>query len=110
MSIGKIIGYGFLFLTVLYVFGFLATGGDLAIYKFWAPKQQDAQRQVFQNTQGYIQGKTDYINRLRLDYETATGPQKELLRRTILSEASTVDNAKLPMDLQTFIESLKGTP
>src|SRR5580698_1812119 len=85
-------------MVVLYGLGFLATGGDLAIYKFWAPKQENAKRQVFENTQGYVQGKTEYINNLRLDYELATGPQKEVLRRTILTEASTVDNSKLPED------------
>jgi hypothetical protein len=97
-------------MVVLYGLGFLATGGDLAIYKFWAPKQENAKRQVFENTQGYVQGKTEYINNLRLDYELATGPQKEVLRRTILTEASTVDNSKLPEDLQLFISSLKGGP
>jgi amino acid transporter len=44
-------------MIVVYGLGFLATGGDLAIYRFWAPKYANAQRQVFVNTQSYVQGK-----------------------------------------------------
>lgn len=95
-------------MVVLYVLGFAATGGNLAIYRFWAPKQANAEREVFENTQGYVEGKVEYINKLRLDYDSADkGPQKEALRRTILTEASTVNNAKLPYDLQMFVDGLK---
>ena len=91
-----------------YGLGFLATDGDLAIYRFWAPKQANAEREVFEQTQSYVQGKVEYLNQLRLDYEFADGPQKEALRRTILTEASTVDNSKLPLDLRSFVSGLKG--
>jgi hypothetical protein len=47
------------FLVVSYGIGFLATGGDLVIYRFWAPKYANAQREVFVNTNSYVQGKTD---------------------------------------------------
>ncbi len=88
---------------------FLATGGDLAIYRFWAPKQENAKREVFENTQSYVQGKTEYLSRLRYQYQTLPeGSQKAALRTLILSEASTVDNNKLPADLQLFIQQLKG--
>jgi hypothetical protein len=100
---------GFVFLVVVYAIGFLTTGGDLAIYRFWAPKQENAKRVVFENTQSYVQGKAEYIGRLRYQYQSAdAGAGKEALRTLILSEASTVDNAKLPADEQAFINSLKG--
>lgn len=94
-------------LILFYGIGFLATGGDLAIYRFWAPKRANAERQVFEQTQSYVQGKTEYLTRLRFQYQNATGQQKEALRQLILSEASTVDNNKLPVDLQGFIDHLK---
>lgn len=95
-------------LVIVYGLGFLATGGDLAIYRFWAPKRANAEREVFVQTQGYVQGKIDYLSRLRLDYEGSAGAQRESLRRLILSEAASVDNAKLPADLAGFVQSLKG--
>ena len=97
------------FVLLAYGVGFLATGGDLAIYKFWAPKRANAEREVFVHTNSYIQGKTDYIGRLRYEYQTADEGHKAALKSLILSEASTVDNTLLPPDTQTFLNSLKGT-
>jgi|SRR5665213_506297 len=94
-------------LVLFYGLGFLATGGNLAIYKFWAPKQANAERQVFENTQGYVQGKTEYLTRLEYQYKVADPDRKPALRTLIIDEASTVDNSKLPVDLQVFIRSLK---
>lgn len=106
-SAPRIIAVIVLLMAIMYGVGFLATGGDLAIYQFWAPKRANAERKVFENTQSYVQGKTEYISRLRYQYQNADGAQKESLRQLILSEASTVDNDKLPLDLQGFIQNLK---
>lgn len=96
------------FLVILYVIGFLTTGGNLAIYRFWAPKYANAQREVFVNTNSYIQGKTDYLNRLRFEYiKSKDADERAGLKTLILSEASNVDNSKLPVDLQGFIATLK---
>jgi hypothetical protein len=97
-------------MALLYFVGFIATGGDLAIYRFWAPKRANAERQVFEQTQGYVQGKTEYLTQLRYQYQCASGEQRESLRRMILTEAATVDNDKLPADLRVFIERVKGDP
>lgn len=95
-------------IVVMYGIGFLVTGGDLAMYRFWAPKQENARRVVFGNTQSYVQGKIDYLSRLKFQYQSADGDQKEALRGLILSEASNVDETKLPASLQAFIASLGG--
>ncbi len=98
-------------MLIVYGLGFLATGGDLAIYRFWAPKQENARREVFENTQSYVQGKTEYLSKLRFQYQEAEpgSAHKASLRTLILSEASTVDTGKLPTDLQVFIGGLRGT-
>lgn len=96
-------------LVALYALGFLATGGDLAIYRYWAPKQENAKRVVFENTQSYVQGKQEFISRLRYQYQSAEpGAQKEALRSLILSEAANVDNGKLSPDVQAFLRSIGG--
>jgi len=93
--------------VVTFGLGFLATGGDLFTYKFWAPKRANAEREVFVNTASYIQGKTEYLTRLRLAYDSAIGDQKAALRQTILTEASQVDETKLPENLQSFLLRLQ---
>jgi hypothetical protein len=106
------IALGLLALTlVCYGLGFVATGGDLAIYRFWAPKMENAKREVFENTQSYVQGKTEYLSRLRFQYQNAQpgSAQQASLRSLIISEAALVDNAKLPGDLQAFVNQMKGT-
>jgi len=97
-------------MVVVYALGFLATGGDLAIYRFWAPKQENARRVVFENTQSYVQGKVEYISKLRFQYQEAEvgSVHQSSLRTLILSEASNIDNEKLPGDLQAFVQRLKG--
>lgn len=97
----------FVLMVIMYGLGFLVTGGDLAIYRFWAPKQANAQREVFMNSNSYVQGKIIYLSRLREEYQTSDDNHKRALQGLILSEASTVDNNKLPPDLSLFIQSLK---
>ena len=107
---------GFLIgLSTVILFAALIVGIDFAgnayglwSYTFWAPKQANAERKVFVNTNSYVQGKIDYLSRLRLVYKSSDSPaQKAALKETILSEAANVDNDKLPADLQVFINSLK---
>jgi len=111
MTALKYFGLVLLAVIAMYAIGFVATGGNLAIYRFWAPKQANAERVVFKNTQSFVDGKIEYIGQLRLAYDSAdAGPQKEALRRTILTEASTVDNEKLPEEQQIFIRQLRRQP
>ena len=90
----------------------LVIGGGLLHWKFWSVQYRDAQREVFEQSQSFVQGKITHITRLRLSYETAEGAQREALRRTILTEAATVDTDDLPEALQSFITQLSegGSP
>lgn len=94
-------------MIAIYAIGFIATGGDLAIYRFWAPKQENARRVVFENTQSFVQGKISHLTDLQLAYEQAEGNQKSAIRTAILREAAQIDLDKLPPDLRGFVPSLK---
>jgi hypothetical protein len=96
-------------LVVIYVMGFLATGGDLAIYRFWAPKQADAQREVFTHSQSYVQGKIQNIAQECHAYRTADpGTTKESFAAEIRDEATTVRLADLPQDEQQCVLAARG--
>ena len=88
----------------------VAIGGGLMHFRFWAPKYRDAQREVFEQSQSYVQGKVSHLTRLRLSYESAEGTRREALRRTILTEAATVDSDDLPESLQAFITEVETAP
>ena|ERR1700722_9674690 len=97
------------FIVVCYTLGFLITGGNLAMYRFWAPKQAAAQRQVFEQTQSYVEGKIAHLALLQTQYELATDfNEKMILRTYILSEASTVEEDNLPPRTVAFLNSLRG--
>lgn len=95
-------------LALFYGLGFLATGGDLAIYKFWAPKQENARRQVFEQTQSYVEGKIQNIGQECYAYRNADGVQKTALAGEIRNEASTIDMGKLTADERACVSEARG--
>jgi hypothetical protein len=106
-----IIGAGLIIGSVFVAGGidFLATGESFLMYKYWAPKQENVRREVFENTDSFVRGKIAHIAQLELDYEQSQSTaQKGALRRMVLTEAAEVDNSKLPASEQEFISSLKG--
>jgi hypothetical protein len=106
----KIIGYALLTLLVIYGLGFLATGGDLIIYKFWAPKQAAAERQVFEQTPSYVKGQVQELENMQLEYSRTTDPNaKSAIAGIILHRASgfNLNDPDVPQSLRTFISQLK---
>ena len=95
-------------LFVLWLMLNLFIGGSLLHFRFWAPQIRDAQREVFEQSQSFVQGKISHLTRLQLEYEAADGNRKEALRRMILTEAATVDADDLPESLQSFVAELRG--
>jgi hypothetical protein len=107
-SLPRVLMGGLVMLVVLYGIGFLATGGDLAIYKFWAPKQENAKRQVFENTQSYVEGKVQNIEQECFAYNKADGAQKDSLAGEIRNEATTIDLDKLPAVERSCVSEARG--
>ena len=56
-------------LVVGLMFGLSAVG--LVHYQFFAPKFQAVEREVYENTPSYIQGKEQSLSELRLEYQKA---------------------------------------
>lgn len=99
----RIAGLSVIALLIIYILAFAASGGNLAVYQFWAPKQAAAENHVFHNTQQYTDGKAVYIAKLCREEFRAEGAQKSALRDEIATEATTVDVAKLPAQVQACI-------
>ena len=107
-SIGRLVGIAFLALIVLYALGFLATGGDLAIYRFWAPKQAAAENQVFHQTQQFTDGKNVTIVRECAEMRQAEGPANAAFASEIRTEAVNVDPKALGPDATSCLNEAKG--
>ncbi len=68
------------FFVAVEIIGYGITGSDLIYYKFWAPKYQDAQRDVYQHTAAFINGNTADLNNLADQIEiTSDAGTKQIL-------------------------------
>jgi hypothetical protein len=83
--------------------GFALQALDLGFYAFWAPKYKAVERQVFEESKPYVQGKITYLNRLRGQYEVADESQRPALKAVIKREASQIKTEYLPSDLRAFL-------
>ena len=106
-SLPRIVVFVLVGVILLYGLGFLMTGGDLAIYKYWAPKQREAERQVMRHDQSFVDGMAINIGKQIDEYQTADTVHQIALRQRILDESRQIDNTLLPADEQSFIEQLK---
>jgi hypothetical protein len=86
--------------------GFALQVLDLGFYAFWAPKYKAVERQIFEESKPYVQGKITYLNRLRGQYEIANESQKPALKAVIKREASQIKTEYLPSDLKVFLGEL----
>lgn len=107
-SLPKVLGGIIACLIALFIIGFIATGGDLLTYSFWAPKQAQAENNVFHQTQAYTDGKIQDIGKLCFDESKADGAQKAALDSEIRNEAATIHETKLPADEQACVDRAKG--
>lgn len=107
-TLPKVVGGVIAFLIVIYAIGFLTTGGDLAIYSFWAPKQANAENRVFHETQAFTDGKIQNIGQECFAYNAAEGDQKTAFASEIRNEAATIDINKLPPDEKSCVMQARG--
>ena len=102
-------------LTILIVI-ILASAGLFSLqylgllnYKFFEPKYENARRQVFENTQSYVEGKRQEILKYKLEYSRAkTKEEKEAIRYTILQTTANLDLNLLSPDLRYFVLDLRN--
>lgn len=86
---------------------FLLAYFGLGMKRYFAPKHAEADRVIFEQTPSFVHGKSQYIARLRLQYEQAdTESARTSLRTLILDEAAAVDWTLLPPATQAFLETL----
>jgi hypothetical protein len=77
------------------------------IYRDVAPRQAEAEREVYVNTPSYINGKNEILMKYMSEYNKAkTEQERNALKDTILNEASTVNIDKLQPNIRSFIQSL----
>lgn len=87
---------------------FLANEYEIFGIKFWGVRKENAKREVFEQTQSYVEGKRQELTKYRLEYQRTKDPvEKEAIRQTVVTSFANLDYTKLPPDLQSFLNDLK---
>lgn len=95
------------FVVVVCGLGWVLTGNDFMLYRYFAPKQEAVRRQVFEQTKSYNQGMVQELQNMQFQYEQADDSHKAALASVILHRAADYDEDRLPRDLRTFISDLR---
>ena len=102
------IAFGILGVIVfVLVLSWIATGNDFFLYKYFAPKQEQVRREVFEQTKSYNQGAVQQIRGYMAQYAVADSSQRDALASVIIHETADYDEAKLPQDCQDFLIKIR---
>ncbi len=96
-----------LVLIILMGLGWLIQGNDFFMYKFFAPKQEQVRRQVFEQTKSYNQGMIQELQNMQFQYEQADSKHKDALASIILHRAADYPENKMPNNLKVFVQNLR---
>lgn len=96
-------------LTIL-IIGWITFGlqyASILNYWFFAPKVQNVKREVFENTQSYVEWKRQELTKYRFEYLTTKDEDvKTAIRMTIIQSFANFDKSLLSYELKTFLDSL----
>ena len=104
-GIGIFLGVLIVLIGLNFVFGWT----DVYFTKTVGKAKQNDQREVFEETQSYVEGKRQFLNKEREEYKREKDPQsKEAIRQSILHEMANFDLNKLSNDDYNFVQELKN--
>ena len=92
-------------LAGLLALGWLFTGNNLALTKYFSPKSEAVRRETFEQSKAYRQGMIQELQNMQFQYEQASPEHRDALAAIILRRAA--DFHDMPADLQLFINQLK---
>ena len=98
-------------IAVLIVLPWLIMGQDFFLYRFFAPKYQAVQRQVFEQTPSYNKGMIQELTNMQYQYVQADFLHKVALSSLILLRVAEYEASdsqpRLPPNLQSFVSELR---
>lgn len=105
----KGIGIGIMILGLLFGLAFATGLFDLEMFKFFAPKYANVEREVFENTKSYLHGVQQDLGKYYHEYQKATGSEREAIRATIQMRFAEVDANKIQNpQVRMFLTQMRG--
>lgn len=109
-SIFKMLMAAVVVIVVLTGFAWMVQGSDFILYKYWAPKYEQVQRETFEQTRSFNQGMIQELESMQIQYLHEKDPKaREALAAVILHRVSgyNMEDPDVPQTLKTFIYQLK---
>lgn len=79
-------------------------------YRLYKPRQQAAEREVWQETPSYVNGKIEQLGKMKREYETSDDPvARKAIRNEALNAALTVDRDTLPPALRGWLTQMENS-
>lgn len=102
--VGAIVGI-IILMVVAAGLGFVGNGLSFASFKFWAPKQENVKREVFENTQSYVEGKNQDLAKYHHEWLIAKDPEeKGALEAIVRQQFTTIKPSSIQdPDLAQFL-------
>jgi len=95
-------------LISIFILGFTLQYYSIWNYRFFEPKKENAKREVFEQTQSYVEGMRQDALKLRMEYLKAEDTDtKKIIKNTIVHKFANFDENKLEPELRDFIHSMK---
>jgi cell shape-determining protein MreC len=110
MSKGKIVVLSIASIIGFILLVFLLTYGGLYWKKFFGPKYESVNRQVFEETKSYVHGKNEDLAKYFEEYQKADSPKdKEIIQEFVKLRFSEfkAENVNSPR-LRQFLISMRG--
>lgn len=83
-------------LLALALVGFLGTSFDFAMFKFWAPKYENAKRQTFENTQSYVEGKREDLAKYHHEWAVdSSAENRRAIEALVRQQFANFDRSKV---------------
>lgn len=110
-NIGLGIGGVTLLIVVVVTLGALGLGGrwsNLKVEAWFAPREQNVRREVFEGTKSYNEGKEQELVKYRLEYMRGDESDKVAIASAVRHAFADYDAALLSPELQEFVYKCKN--
>ena len=98
--------------TIIAIFAFIFLCNEFQIFgiKFWGVRTENAKREVFENSQSYVQGKRQELTKLHHEWIDADAESKRTIEATIRMSFADFDATKLDdlPELKLFLENIRN--
>lgn len=94
--------------VLLLAIGWVLSANSILMKKFLGVFYEDINREIFEETKSYNEGKIQQLAKYRLEYLKSDVTNKEAIQSTIQTMFADFDKDHLPLELKSFLTQMRG--